>query len=85
MAASSLYQKLRELLTLCLPHTNPLCTTFLRGALELGCHFGSIVFNSVYLLPINRMEKPKRQINNVCAQCEPETMGIASLSNTHEQ
>ena len=31
------------------------------------------------------MEKSKSQINNTCAQCEPETMVIASLSNTNEQ
>ena len=36
-------------------------------------------------VPVNRMEKPISQVKNACAQCEPETSGIASLRNTNEQ
>ena len=73
-------------LTLCLPHTNLPCATLFWGALELGRHFGSTIFNLWYIFTCKSYgKKTKSQINNACAQCEPKTMGIASLSNMNEQ
>ena len=74
-----------SLLTLCLPCANPLCATLFWGALD-WCAILEVLFSTrCIFLPVNHMEKLKRQINNARAQCKPETMVIASLSNTNEQ
>ena len=51
-----------------------------------GAIFEVLFFNSLYLFICKLYGKTqKSQINNACAQCEPETiMVIASLSNTNE-
>ena len=75
----TIYQSYTLALTLCLPHTNPLCATLFWSALEYWAPFLEVLFStSCIFLTVNRMEKPKIQINNACAQCEPETMGLAS-------
>ena len=70
-------------LTLCLPRTNLQCATLFGSTLEFGRHFEGTIFNLLYIFTCKSYGKePKSQINNACAQCEPETMVIASLSNT---
>ena len=59
-----------QVLTLCLPCTNPLCAHYFGAHWKWGTIFGSTFFNSLYLF--TRMEKPKSQISNACAHCEPE-------------
>ena len=61
-------------LTLCLPHTNPLCAMLFGGALALGHYFRSNIFSSLYLFICKSYWKTKKPINNACPQCEPETM-----------
>ena len=57
----------------------PPCAPLFWGALELGRHFWRLsIFNSLYLFTRKSyMEKPKSQINNAWAWCDPETMVIA--------
>ena len=51
-----------------------------RVPLYLGAHWNwgailEVLFStSCIFLPVNRIENPKSQINNACAQCEPETI-----------
>ena len=66
-------------------YKSPVCHIILERT-GIGAPFLEVLFSThCIFLPVNRMEKPKTQINNACAQCEPETMVIASLSNTNEQ
>ena len=64
-------------------YKSPVCHIILERT-GIGVPFLEVLFSThCIFLPVNRMEKPKTQINNACAQCEPETMGIAALSHTN--
>ena len=75
-----------ELLTLCLPSTNPPCATLFWGTLELGRHLEVLCSTRCIFLPVNRMENSKKvKLITHADSATPKTMVIASLSNTNEQ
>ena len=51
-------------------YKSPVCHIILERT-GIGAPFLEVLFSThCIFLPVNRMEKPKSQINNACAQCE---------------